>query len=187
MQLQVESLKDRQIEFEHPNLALHIKQNRAHLITAALTVLRAYALHPQPLNLPPLDSFEDWSWRVREALIWLGEEDPVSSVNYDNDGTSEIALAFQVMQTVAKAKVRTTPPEFRASDLAIWSTSNFALRDALEQAGCTESNSAAKVGMWLRAHKNRIAGGLRLQSKAVDGGRQPNRWLLQNLEQPDES
>lgn len=187
LQLQVESLKDRQIEFEHPNLALHIKQNRAHLITAALTVLRAYALHPQPLNLPPLDSFEDWSWRVREALIWLGEEDPVSSVNYDNDGTSEIALAFQVMQTVAKAKVRTTPPEFRASDLAIWSTSNFALRDALEQAGCTESNSAAKVGMWLRAHKNRIAGGLRLQSKAVDGGRQPNRWLLQNLEQPDES
>lgn len=46
---------------------------------------------------------------------------------------------------------------------------------------------AAKVGMWLRAHKNRIAGGLRLMAKIIDGGRQPNRWLLQNLEQPDES
>jgi len=187
LQLQVESLKDRQIEFEHPSLAMHIKQHRARFITAALTALRAYALHPDPLNVPPLESFEDWSWRVRDTLIWLGEEDPVASVNYGNDGTGEIAVTFQVMQTVAMAKVRTTPPEFRASDLAIWSTSNYALRDALEQAGCAESNSAGKVGMWLRAHKNRIAGGLKLVSKMVDGGRQPNKWLLQSVEQRNES
>lgn len=105
-------------------LAMHIKQHRGRFITAALTALRAYALHPDPLNVPPLESFEDWSWRVRDPLIWLGEEDPVASVNYGNDGTGEIAVTFQVMQTVAMAKVRTTPPEFRASDLAICSTSN---------------------------------------------------------------
>ena len=187
LQLQVESLKDRQIQFEHENLAVFIKQNRVRYITAALTALRAYALHPQPINLPPLDSFEDWSWRVRDALIWLGEEDPVSSVNYENDGSSEIAVTFQVIQTVAKAKVRTTPPEFRASDLALWGSGSYVLRDALEQAGCAESNSAAKVGMWLRAHKNRIAGGLKLVSKMVDGGRQPNKWLLQSVEQRNDS
>ncbi len=187
LQLQVESLKDRQIEFDHPNLTLHIKQNRARYITAALTVLRAYALHPYPLNLQPLDSFEDWSWSVREALVWLGEEDPVSAVDYGNDGSSEIAVVFLTIQTFARAKVMTNPPEFRASDLAIWSSTNYALRDALENAGCSETTSAAKVGMWLRAHKNRIAAGLKLVSKKVDGGRQSNFWLLQNIEQSDDT
>ena len=168
-------------------MAVYIKQNRARFITAALTALRAYALQPLPMNVAPLDSFEDWSWRVRDALIWLGEEDPVSSVNYDNDGSSEIAGTFQVMQTVANAKVRTMPAEFRASDLALWATGHYALRDALEQAGCGETNSAAKVGMWLRAHKNRIAGGFKLVSKMVDGGRQPNKWLLQSVEQRNDA
>lgn len=182
LQLQVESVKDRDIVFEHPNLPAFIKQNRARLIAAGLTVLYAYAAHPAPLDLPPLNSFEDWSWRVREALIWLGEEDPVLAVDYGNDGSGEIAVAFQSMQVIARAKVVGNPPLFRASDLSIWASSNLTLRDALEQAGCSDTNSAAKVGMWLRAHKNRIAGGLRLVPKVIDGGRQPNKWMLQSTE-----
>jgi len=178
LQLQVESLKDRQVVFDHPSLATYIKQHRAQFITAALTVLRAYALHPQPLNQPPLDSFEDWSWRVRDALVWLGEEDPVAAVDYSNDGSGEVGVAFSTIQTMAKAKVAGRIPEFRASDLALWASGNFALRDALEQAGCSDSVSSSKVGYWLRAHKNRIASELKLQSKKIDGGRQSNKWQL---------
>ncbi len=178
LQLQVESLKDRQVLFEHPNLAGYIKHHRPRLIVAALTVLRAYALHPQPLNLTPLDSFEDWSWRVREALVWLGEEDPVGAVDYGNDGAPEIGQVFAAIHMVARSKVPSRDPEFRASDLAIWASGNFALRDALEQAGCADPVSSSKVGYWLRAHKNRIAGGLKLQFRQVHGGRQPNSWQL---------
>lgn len=54
LELEVESPRDRDIAFEHPSLATHIKARRARLITAALTVLRAYALHPEPLRLSPL-------------------------------------------------------------------------------------------------------------------------------------
>lgn len=178
LQLEVESLKDRQVVFEHPSLAAYIKQNRARYITAALTVLRAYALHPQPLNLPPLDSFEDWSWRVRDALIWLGEEDPVAAVDYSNDGSGEIGAVFEAIQIVAMAKMSGKQPEFRASDLAMWASGNYALRDALEQAGCSDPVSNSKVGYWLRAHKNRIAAGLKLQFKQVNAGRMPNKWCL---------
>jgi len=179
LQLEVESIKDRVIDFEYPSLALHIKQNRPLYIAAALTVLKAYAAHGDPLMLTPLDSFEDWSWRVREALVWLGEEDPVAAVNYENDGSGEIASAFLIIESLSNLKLGGSKDNsFRANDLANWATGNFALRDALEQAGCADTNSSAKLGYWLRAHKNRIAGGLKLISKQVNEGRQVNKWIF---------
>lgn len=182
MQLEVESIKDRVIDFEYPSLALHIKQNRPLYIAAALTVLKAYAAHGDPLMLTPLDSFEDWSWRVREALVWLGEEDPVAAVNYENDGSGEIANVFATIQGIANLKQSVSKEkDFRSNDLANWAAGNFTLRDALEQAGCTDTTSSAKLGFWLRAHKNRIAGGLKLICKKVNEGRQPSRWCFVSL------
>lgn len=182
LQLEVESLKDRQVVFDHPSLATHIKQHRAQYITAALTVLRAYALHPQPLGLPPLDSFEDWSWRVREALIWLGEDDPVAAVDYSNDGAGEIGVVFATIQTVVQAKSgQRQGAEFRANELALWAGGHFGLRDALEQAGCADPTRSGQLGYWLRAHKNRIAGGLKLTMTQVNGGKLPAKWSLQTV------
>lgn len=188
LQLQVESLKDRQVVFDHPSLAVYIKQHRARYITATLTVLRAYALHPDPLNLPPLDSFEDWSWRVRDALVWLGEEDPVAAVDYSNDGSGEIASVFAAIEVVGLAKLGNRQAlEFRAKDLALWAGGNLLLRDALEQSGCTDPTKSSQVGYWLRAHKNRLAGGLKLISKQIDGGRQPAKWVLMSTAQKEAS
>ncbi len=136
LELEVESPRDRDIAFEHPSLATHIKARRARLITAALTVLRAYALHPEPLRLSPLESFEDWSWRVRDALVWLGQADPVAAVQFDNDGAGDIASALLQIRAVAQAKLRTQGAgryEFGANELASWAASNYARRDALEQ------------------------------------------------------
>jgi putative DNA primase/helicase len=182
LQLEVESIKDRNVEFEYPSLALHIKQNRAFYISAALTVLKAYAVHDDHLMLTPLDSFEDWSWRVREALVWLGEEDPVAAVNYENDGSGEIANVFEIIQSIVNTKRSASKDQdFRSTDLANWAASNIALRDALEQAGCLDTNSSGKLGYWLRAHKNRISGGLKLVTLVVSGGRQPNKWQLLDL------
>jgi putative DNA primase/helicase len=179
LQLQVESLKDRLVEFELPNLSVHIKLNRARYVAAALTVLRAYAVHPEPLLLPALDSFEDWSWRVRDALVWLGEEDPVAAVEYDNDGSAEIGAAYSAIASVVQLKLGASQSmAFRANELVNWASGNALLRDSLEQAGCSDAVNASKVGYWLRAHKNRIASGLKLTSQQVDGGRQPNRWQL---------
>jgi hypothetical protein len=184
LQLQVESLRDRQVVFDHPSLANFIKEHRAQFITAALTVLRAYALHPQPLNLSPLDSFEDWSWRVRDALVWLGEEDPVAAVDYGNDGSGEMGMAFATIQSVAQAKLgQRNGAEFRANDLSIWACGHFALRDALEQAGCVDPTKSGQVGYWLRAHKNRISEGLKLKMNQVNGGKLPAKWSLQSLDQ----
>jgi putative DNA primase/helicase len=50
--------------------------NRGAYIAAALTIVRAWFLSGEK-PLAPLASFEAWSDTVRSALVWLGEEDPV--------------------------------------------------------------------------------------------------------------
>lgn len=178
LQLKVESPRDRNQDFEVPDLSGFIKAHRPELIVAGLTVLRAYAIQ-QPLRMPPLESFEDWSWRVRDALIWLGQEDPVAAVQFDNDGTGEIAQAFVEIDAVVQAKrPGAAGAQFRANDLVNWAANNHVLRDALELAGCTDTNSSGKVGYWLRSLKNRVAGGLCLRCHQVRGGREVSKWSI---------
>jgi hypothetical protein len=64
------------------NILEEVCANRGTLVTAALTILRAWHL-AQPttkISAMPLGSFEDWSRRVRNALIWLGEADPCDTM-----------------------------------------------------------------------------------------------------------
>src|SRR4029079_3845618 len=49
-------------------------------VAAVLTIVRAYIMAGQPNRLLPLASFEDWSDKVRSALVWLGEADPIDTI-----------------------------------------------------------------------------------------------------------
>ena len=49
-------------------------------MVAALTVLRAWHVADERLNLRAFGGFEDWSYRIREALIWLDRTDPCETV-----------------------------------------------------------------------------------------------------------
>ena len=62
------------------NLNEWVPANRARLLSAALTVLRAYIVAGKPAQpITPYGSFEEWSGLVRSALVWLGETDPCLS------------------------------------------------------------------------------------------------------------
>jgi putative DNA primase/helicase len=58
------------------------KENRGEIVAAVLTVLMAYhtAGRPNPPR-PPLQSFVPWSDTVRGALLWLGQGDPVKTMD----------------------------------------------------------------------------------------------------------
>ena len=56
------------------------QDRRGELVVAALTVLRAWHVADERLNLPAFGGFEDWSYRIREALIWLDRTDPCETV-----------------------------------------------------------------------------------------------------------
>lgn len=187
LRLNVESVRDRKIQFEHPSLTEHIKRNRAKFIMAGLTVLRAYALHTPSLALQPLDSFEDWSRRVREALIWLGEEDPVATVDYSNDGSSELGLAFQAIHKAIGENLQSSLKDFMSSDLACMAAESHALRDALSSAGCREPNSNVSVGRWLSRNKNRTAAGYRLTDNKHNTSGGSSRWSITSVSNDSEA
>lgn len=68
------------------NLYEWIPQNRPTLVAAALVALRSYLVAgcpPQPLRT--FGSFEGWSNRVRSALVWLGEADPLLNRTHIED------------------------------------------------------------------------------------------------------
>ena len=58
-----------------------VMDDRGKYIAACLTICRAYIAADRPNPMPQIASFNDWSNVVRSALVWLGEEDPVKSMD----------------------------------------------------------------------------------------------------------
>jgi putative DNA primase/helicase len=73
----VERPELRQFDFDPIDRVL---TDRGKYIAAALTVCRAYFVAGRPDKAPKLASFEGWSDTVRSALLWLGKDDPVKSM-----------------------------------------------------------------------------------------------------------
>jgi putative DNA primase/helicase len=65
--------------------------NRATYVAAALTIMRAYLAAGAPEVCGPFGSYEDWSRMVRGPLVWLGEPDPVASVDTSQAEDPELA------------------------------------------------------------------------------------------------
>ena len=63
--------------FRYPDLRAHVAANRGALLSAALTILRAWYTAGTPRHgLTPWGSFEGWSAVVREAVVFAGLPDP---------------------------------------------------------------------------------------------------------------
>jgi hypothetical protein len=58
-----------------------VLSDRGKYIAACLTICRAYIQAGYPGKVKKLASYESWSDLVRSALIWLGREDPVKSMD----------------------------------------------------------------------------------------------------------
>src|SRR6516164_1893022 len=65
--------------------------NRASYVAAALTVMRAYLAAGVPEVCGPFGSYAEWSAMVRSPLVWLGEPDPVASVDITQAEDPELA------------------------------------------------------------------------------------------------
>jgi bifunctional DNA primase/polymerase-like protein len=55
--------------------------NRAAYVAAGLTVMRAYLAAGAPEVCGPFGSYPEWSMMVRSPLVWLGEPDPIASID----------------------------------------------------------------------------------------------------------
>ncbi|MBK8212430.1 MAG: hypothetical protein IPK71_01655 [Myxococcales bacterium] len=71
----LENPEDR-TEFRHPDLLAWVRDNRARLVSAALTLLRAFVVAGRPSQgLRAWGSFEAWAALIPQALVWAGGSD----------------------------------------------------------------------------------------------------------------
>jgi hypothetical protein len=156
------------------------KARRVELVVAGLTILRAWHLAGEKDTKPCIGSFEEWSHRIRELLIWLGRPDPsetilevkaadprmlaleaVMSQWQEHLGTDQ---AYSIKEIIDRACVIT---EFFQALMAVAKTNN----------GAAVSND--RLGSWLNRIKGKIAGEMRLEFAGISRGYR--KWKLTKL------
>lgn len=150
--------------FRHPDLLAYAQAEHPRLLSAALTLLRAYHVAGRPGHgLSPLGSFEPWDALVRGACLWAEVGDPLScrerveSVDEDRERLAALIEAWHgafgsAPTTVAKA----------ASQAATDEQLRLALT-AFDAKGDPAHLNAFSIGRRIRAFTGRIVGGRRLE------------------------
>jgi hypothetical protein len=169
-----------------------VMADRGKYIAACLTICRAYIAAGRPNRLVKLASFGGWSDTVRSALTWLGEADPVKSMDTSKAEDPETA-ALRHMLTEWKIKIgvggangkqlreviniceanRATPSGKEYL--------NEGLRGAVlgvMPAQHSLKPDAKSLGNWLRLRKERRIGKLRFRNQPETGST-PGLWWVE--------
>ena len=137
-----------------------VPEHRGALVTAGLTVLRAYITAGRPkVGLQPFGRFEQWSNLVRSSLVWLGQADPCKSrerierADPMREALAAVLLAWRLRfgdeaQTAHKAAV-VGGDDLRAAFMQV--------------AGEKGAINMRRLGSWLSRHEDRIVDGLRFE------------------------
>jgi hypothetical protein len=140
-----------------------IHADRGKLVCAALTILRAWHVARTIIGVNPLGSFEEWSFRIRQALLWLDQPDVVDSqedVRANDPGRSELytvlmqwkeKLGLKGAHTIRQVVARAIPdPDFF----------NALMTVAAANQGGGISND--RLGRYLARNSGKIVGRLKL-------------------------
>lgn len=150
-----------------------VRANRGHYVVAALTVLRAFHVAGRPKQRDPLGSFNAWSLWVRDALIWLGEADPVDTLEtvraHDPRLDAIIAVITQWWEVIGNERVSVQDIVQHATRLTmttIGGRPDFKhplFREALLQvAGDAGIINSRRLSKWIGGNENRIVEGFRI-------------------------
>lgn len=168
-------------------------KDRVEYVVAALTVMRAFfvAGRPQQPKQPPLGkelgSLEQWSRTVRDALIWLGEPDPVLSqeeIRSDDPDLENNSAALHQWYEQFGNKRQTTKDVAETAKLRSESMMgslpkliNPELHDAFSRViSKNDRLDSTAIGYWIRKIKGRIIGGYMMTFAGKSNGNLT--WLV---------
>jgi hypothetical protein len=146
---------------------------RDELVVAALTILRAWHVAREAgeqLTIEPFGGFTDWSCRVREPLIWLGEADPCDTVTKVRENDPHRDLLYLVVMQWSKHLVLTnryTVQEVIDRAINIPSFQSALLGVAEGRAGMVSNR---RLGRWLKHVEGKIVSGFRLVQDGIVHG-----------------
>ncbi|MBN9454003.1 MAG: hypothetical protein J0I42_18860 [Bosea sp.] len=148
-----------------------IGRNRGRYIAAALTIVRAYLAAGEPVDLEPLNGFEDWGRFVRGPLVWLGQVDPAATqanAMRDDTGLQSLGVVFAAMAEacgVGEDNARTLNEML--GDAPAGRDGEWArLQDAFAEAVAPKPLTPLSLGHALRKAANRVIGGHRLRNRS---------------------
>ena len=178
---QVERPDTREFDFD---FHAELERDRAELVVAGLTVLRAYHVAGRPSKLKPMGSFNDWEW-IRGALVWLGEADPADTRSeiLDNDprkndlvDVMDLWAASLGTESIEVSEIDRRASKFADGPADIGKRESIVeLRDKLIEVCCRGAWSGRSVGWWLSGHKDRVVGKRCFTCDRNDSG---HRWSL---------
>jgi putative DNA primase/helicase len=141
--------------------------NRGIYVAAALTIVRAYFTAGTPRVCGPLGSYGAWSRMVRSPLVWLGEPDPIKSMDDLREEDFELAnireffglwidyeLDLNTDYTTAQIIEAACPP-LSPNNYAPQTFRQFLLRIAAAK-GAPDTVSVDRLGRWLHKISGRI-------------------------------
>ena len=147
------------------------RSNRTRLVTAALTVLRAFIVSGKRPQLSPFGSFESWSELIRGALVWLGQPDPHGNADAISEGDPERERTSLLFAALAEEGL------FTVKDLVRRAPSNTELSDVLREFNDPRTGlDPQRIGSFLRRHAGRNIGGRTLRK--VDVVKDIARWRV---------
>jgi hypothetical protein len=140
--------------------------NRGAYVAAALTVMRAYLAAGAPPVCGPFGSYAEWSTMVRSPLVWLGEPDPVASIDTTQAEDSELADLREFIDQWLNEGLKLGEPYASASIIEAASAAPAGYNPPVFKqllmriAGDKDGNiSAKRLGEWLRRNSGRVARG----------------------------
>jgi hypothetical protein len=148
-----------------------VRQRRGELVTAALTVLRAWHMSGERPRMPPFGSFEEWSYRIREPLVWLGQVDPNETLlDVRKSDPRRDELIAVLMQWELGLGVNRKHTVQDVIGRAMNASSFHAALVSVAGARSGQSVSNALLGRWLKRVEGKIANGLSLVQAGSTGG-----------------
>jgi hypothetical protein len=156
------------------DLIEHVRDCRADYVIAILTILRAWRLaraRGERVAVSAFGSYTDWSWRVREALIWLGEDDPCRTQEKirENDPVADaLKLVVIQWQRCLRIGVECTVRDVISRAVNDPDFYNALLLVAANKSGTMVCND--RLGRWLKRNQNQIKDKVKLTRIGIRQG-----------------
>jgi putative DNA primase/helicase len=156
-------------EFDRDILEI-ARDERGKLVCAILTVLHAWHLAGKKLaGVSATGSYQEWSYRVRQPLIWLGYKDPWSAVR---DAAANDPRQDELLEVITEWKRAFGTDKMHTTQQVInQAVVDFGLFSALATVALMgKSISNVRLGRWLHRVNGKIAGGYKLTKSKNTGG-----------------
>ena len=159
-------------DWRHPNLLAWVRNQRAEIVAAVLTLARAWHLARRPYNGPTLGRYEQWA-HVVGGILEVAEIDGFLANQHDfyERADRQSTLWREFVEAWWERHGR-EPDEVRVL---------FEVADGLLDLGTPgdPDKRRAKLGYLLRARRDRVVGRLRVEQATMSGGHR--RWTLREV------